>query len=54
MNYLTIKEFAKKHKVSRQSIEYQIWQGNLMPEIKFGVRVLPSKANYKPRRKGGK
>lgn len=51
MNYLTIKEFARKHKVSRQAIEYQIFQGNLSPVVKFGVRVLPANIKYKPRKK---
>lgn len=49
--FLTVPAFAKKHKVSRQAIEYQIKIGNINPELRFGVRVIDRKTTYKPRRK---
>lgn len=44
MAYITIKEFAKKHKVTRQAIEHA-----LKDKIKtrFGVKVINDKTKYK-------
>ena len=48
--YLTIKDFAKRYKVTTQAIKYQIKIGNINPIIKFGVIVIPTKTKYKPRK----
>lgn len=50
-NLLTIKDFAKKHGVSRQAVLYQIKIANINPVMKYGVILIPSKTKYKPRKK---
>lgn len=48
MALITIKQFAEKHKVTRQAIEYAIKSGKLKAKEKFGVTVISDKAKYEP------
>lgn len=43
MAYITIKQFAKKHKVTRQAIEYALKD---KIKIRFGIKVLSEKTKY--------
>jgi len=43
MAYITIKEFAKKHKVTRQAIEYALEK---KIKTKFGVKVINENTKY--------
>ena len=46
--YITIKQFAKKHKVSRQAIEHALKD---KITVRFGVKVLNDKTKYIRKRK---
>lgn len=48
MAYITIKEFAKKHKVTRQAIEHALKD---KITIRFGVKVINETVKYKRKRK---
>jgi len=48
MEYLTIKEFAKLHNVTRHAIQAAIHSGRLKNKKKLGVYVVSEKAKYKP------
>ena len=51
MAYITIKQFAKKHKVTRQAIEYLILKKRLKVVKQFGINLVNEKEKYKKIRK---
>lgn len=51
MGYITIKEFAKKHKVTRQAIEYAL-SGKI--KNRHGVNVILESTKYKKVRRNKK
>ncbi len=50
MAYITIKQFADKHGVSRQAIEHAL---DKKIKIKLGVKVISEKTKYKPNKNMG-
>lgn len=50
MAYVTIKEFAEKHRVSRQAIEAALPK---KIKVRFGIKVISDKTKYKPNRNMG-
>ncbi len=50
MAYITITEFAKKHKVSRQAIEYAL---DKKIKVRLGRKVISESTKYKPNKNMG-
>ena len=50
MAYITVKEFAKKHGVTRQAIEHALKKSIT---IKFGVKVINENTKYEPNKNMG-
>ncbi len=53
MAYITIKQFAEKHGVTRQAIEAAIEAKKLKCKTKFGLKVISESANYEPNKNMG-
>lgn len=54
MAYITVKQFAEKHNVTRQAITAAIKAKTLKSTERFGITVISENAEYDPVRGRGK
>lgn len=47
---ISINDYAKKHGVSPQAINYQIKIGNIICRVKYGKRLVNASKTYNPRK----